>query len=104
MRPMSWRASCGAGAVAARVKEKDLVRAVIVLFPACAQDGGTACADVAERLALLGRQGVAPAGEEFLLVLAKDIGGFQPRGQRCRPSSSERSMGWSCRASKGLCL
>ena len=78
------------------------MRTVIALFPACAQGGGTACADVAECLALLGREGVAPAGEEFLFVLAKDIGDFQPRGQRWRPSSAERSMGWSCRASKGL--
>lgn len=92
-----------AGAIAAGVEDEELVRAVVALFPASAESGGSACADVAEGLALLGREGVAPAGQEFLFVLAKDIGDFQPMwGHRCRLSSSERSMGFSCRASKGL--
>jgi hypothetical protein len=67
-----------------------LMRTVITLFEACAKGSGSACADVAECLALLGREAVAPAGKEILLVLAKDIGDFQPMfHHRCRPSSWE---------------
>jgi len=80
------------------------LRTVIALFPACAQGGGTGHAQMSRKaLRCLGREGVAPAGEEFLFVLAKDIGGFQPRGQTlATPRRRKRSMGWSCRASKGL--
>jgi hypothetical protein len=44
-----------------------------------AQSGGAACADVTECSKLLGREGVTPVLEKFLLVLAKDIGDFQSR-------------------------
>ena len=69
----------GAGAIAARLKNEVLVGTVITLLEACAQSGGSACADVPERLALVGRKRIAPPRQELLLVLAKDIGDFQPR-------------------------
>jgi len=45
----------GASTIAAGVEEEELACTVIALFPACAESGGSACADVAESLALLGR-------------------------------------------------
>ena len=73
------------------------------LFDSRAEGGGSACADVPERLALVGRESMAPSRQELLLVLAKDIGDFQPMfGHRCRPSSLERSMGLSWRLSNGF--
>ena len=76
---------------------------MIALFPASGESGGSACADVAESLALLGQEGVAPAGQEFLFVLSRDIGDFQPMlGHRCRLLPWERSMRFRCRVSKEL--
>jgi hypothetical protein len=43
-----------------------------------AEGSGAACADVTECSKLLRGDGVAPSLEEFLFVLAKDIGDFQP--------------------------
>jgi hypothetical protein len=88
--PQPARLALGAGAVAAGVKYQFLMRTVVTLFDACAQGGGSACADVTECLALLGREAVTPARKEILFVLAKDIGDFQPMfSHRCRPLSRE---------------
>ena len=55
-----------------------------------AEGGGAACGDVTECLALLARENIGPAVEEFLSVLAEDIGDFQPiGGHRCRTGSAE---------------
>jgi len=53
-----------------------LVRTAIALLHECAEEDGTARADVPENLALLVRQHAAPAVEEFLSVLSEDIGDF----------------------------
>jgi hypothetical protein len=44
----------------------------------CAEGRGTACADVPEYAPLLLGERMSPGGEEFLLVLTKDIGDFKP--------------------------
>jgi hypothetical protein len=76
--------------MAAGIENEVLVGTVITLLEACAQSGGSACADVPERLALVGRESMAPSRQELLLVLAKDIGDFQPMfHHRRRPSRSE---------------
>jgi hypothetical protein len=46
---------------------------------------GSARADVSECSALLGMEHMPPLPEEFLFVLAKDIGDFQPMLARCVP-------------------
>jgi hypothetical protein len=57
----------------------ELVRAVVALPDVRAERGGAACGDVA-----------APVLQEFLSVLAEDIGDFQPiRVHRCRTGSAE---------------
>ena len=77
--------------------------AVIALPQVSAEGGGSAGADVAECLALLAREHVAPAVEEFLSVPTEDIGDFQSRlAHRWRVLSTDRSMGCTCRESKGL--
>jgi hypothetical protein len=43
-----------------------------------AQGGSAACADVTEYSKLMRRESMTPSFEEFLFVLAKDIGDFQP--------------------------
>src|SRR3954454_3220314 len=76
--------------------------AVVALPYVCAKGGGAARADIPERLPLLGRQYISPALEEFLTVLAEDIGDFQPGFRhRFRPSA-EYSTPFSWSASKGL--
>jgi len=89
--------------VSARAVLDRLVGAMIALLDAGAKCGGSACADVAECLELLARQRIAPALQELLSVLAEDIGDFQWLvAHHWRASLSERSMGCSWRASKGL--
>lgn len=66
----------GAMSITARVIRDDLFRAVIALLDVSAESDGTACADVPEYPELLGREDITPATEEFLFVLAKDIGDF----------------------------
>src|SRR5215831_16202026 len=46
----------GTSAIAAGLENEVLVGTVITLLEACAQSGGSACADVSERLALMGRR------------------------------------------------
>jgi hypothetical protein len=55
-----------------------LVRAAVALCKASAEGGGSTGADVPEYLALLSGQSMSPSGKELLLMLAKDIGHFQP--------------------------
>jgi hypothetical protein len=50
--------------------------AMITLLYLGAECGGAARADVSEGLALLWRQYMIPALQEFLTVLAEDIGDF----------------------------
>ena len=93
----------GAVAVAAGAILGELMGAVIALPQVSAEGGGSACADVAERLTLLAREHVAPAVEEFLPVAAEDIGDFQSLlAHRWRALSTDRSMGFTGRESKGL--
>ena len=47
-----------ASAIAAGVERKVLMGTVVALFEARAEGGGSACADVQERLALMGRERV----------------------------------------------
>jgi hypothetical protein len=87
----------------ARVERDRLMGAVVALLHVSAESGSSACADVTECSELMGGKGAAPSLEEFQFVLAKDIGDFEPVfGHRCRPSSLDRSMGLSWRASNGL--
>ena len=61
------------------------------LFDVAAEGRGTAGADVAKSFALLGRDGVSPPLEKLFLMLADDIGYFEPMvGHLLRPSPSER--------------
>jgi hypothetical protein len=93
----------GTMSIPARVVSNDLLGAGIALFDMSAEGGGAACADVSECSKLLPREGMTPSLEEFLFVLTKDIGDFETLfAHLCRPSSLERSMGLSWRASKGL--
>jgi len=64
--------------IAARIVSDDLAGATITLFNMAAEGSGTACADVAECPKLPGGENTTPLFEELLLVLAKDIGDFQP--------------------------
>ena len=92
----------GAAARAAGVVRNGLMGAGIALLQVASESGGAACADVAERPPLLPGQSVSPSGEEFLFVLAKDIGDFQPmfgHGRRCSASSA---MGERDSPSNGL--
>ena len=65
-------------AVAAGKKLNILVRTVITLFEARPEGGGATGADVSEYFALRSGERVSPAAEEFLCMLTKDIGHFQP--------------------------
>jgi len=62
--------------VPARVVSEDLAGAVVTLLDMAAEGSGAACADVTERPQLRG--GETALAEELLLVLAKDIGDFEP--------------------------
>jgi hypothetical protein len=76
---------------------------LVALFQVRAKSRGAARADVSECSALRGMEHMPPLPEEFLFVLAKDIGDFQPMlAHRCRPSSFEWWMGLSWRLSNGL--
>jgi hypothetical protein len=55
-----------------------LVGAAVALCKASAERRRSAGADVPEYFALLSGQSMSPSGKELLLVLAKDIGHFQP--------------------------
>src|SRR5258706_5447430 len=88
--------------VAARSVFNRLMGAVVALLYVGAEGGGTARADIPESLPLLGRQHVSPAIEEFLTVLAEDIGDFQPGFRYLLRPSAEYSTDCSGSASKGL--
>jgi hypothetical protein len=62
----------------ARKKLDALVRAAVALCKASAERCGSTGADVPEYFALLSGQSMSPSGKELLLMLAKDIGHFQP--------------------------
>jgi hypothetical protein len=77
--------------------------AAIALLDVAAESGGAASADVSQSFPLMGRHGVAPAAQELLLVLAKDIGHFEP--MLCHlllPSPSEVRTSGMGRSSSGL--
>ena len=76
--------------------------AVVTALDVSAESGGAACADVAERSPLLSGQSMSPGGEEFLFVLAKDIGDFQPMFDHSGLRSLSSAMAESSSASKGL--
>ena len=79
------------------------MRTLVALFQVRAKSRGSARADVSEGPALPGIEHMPPLPEEFLFVLAKDIGDFEPMlAHRCRPSSFEWWMGLSWRLSNGL--
>jgi hypothetical protein len=86
----------------AGVKRDGLVRAGITLLDVRPQSGGAACADVPECPPLLPGQSMSPCGEEFLFVLAKDIGDFQPMFGHGRRVSCSSARGESGSASNGL--
>lgn len=77
-------------------RKYNLTGTAIALLDVSAQRGGAACADVTEYSKLLCGDRMALLLEEFLFVLAKDIGDFQPMfGHRRRASSLEWSTGLS---------
>jgi hypothetical protein len=89
--------------MAAGKKLDFVVRTVITLFEARTESAGTTGADVSENFALRSGERVSPAGEEFLSVLTKDIGHFQPMlGHDCGSLSPVVSMGLMRSVSKGL--
>lgn len=60
-----------------------LVCARITSLHMCPERRGTARADVPEYAPLLLGKRMSPRGEEFLLVLTKDIGDFKPMLHQC---------------------
>src|SRR5487761_1735276 len=64
--------------VAARVVSDRLIVAAITSFEMTAERSRSASADVAQYLALLVRDYMAPALKELVLVIMEDIGHFQP--------------------------
>jgi len=90
-------------AVAAGKKLNIVVRTVVTLFEARAESGGATGADVSEHFALGRGERASPAGEEFLCVLTKDIGHFQPMfSHDWGALSPVLSMGLMGSVSKGL--
>jgi len=76
-----------------------VMRTLITLFHMRAKGGGAARTDVSECSALLGIEHMPPLPEEFLFVLAKDIGDFKPVFDHpCRL----RKIGLSWSVSNGL--
>ena len=64
--------------VAARVVSDSLIVAAIASFEMSAERRRSASADIAQYLALLVRDHMAPALKELVLVSVKDIGHFEP--------------------------
>ena len=85
--------------IAAGVESDDFVRAVIAPLDVGAQFTGLARADVSKCPDLMRREAAPPSFQEFLFVLAKDIGDFRPMFVH---SWEGRSIGRSLRVSKGL--
>jgi hypothetical protein len=90
-------------AIAAGKKLDVAVRTVVTLFETRAESGSATGADVSKYFALGHGERGSPACEEFLCVLTKDIGHFQPMFSHDRGSLSPVvSMGLIGSASKGL--
>src|ERR1700694_202873 len=88
--------------VTARTVFNHLMGAVIALLYVGAEGGRAARADIPESLPLLGRQYRSPAIQEFLTMLAEDIGDFTSRFRPLLRPSAEYSTDCSGSASKGL--
>jgi hypothetical protein len=81
------------------------MRALVALLDVAAQCGSAAGADVTESLPLWWGDDVAPLLQEFLSILAKDIGHFEPMfSHRLLPSPSGVKPSRIARSSKGLCV
>jgi len=77
--------------------------APITLFEVTAERRGAARADVTKSFMLLWRDRVSPLRQKLLLMLANDIGYFEPMfGHLRRPSPSGRCGLFSLRRSRGL--
>jgi len=77
--------------VAAGVEAGETMATLIALLDVPTEGRSTAGADVAKSLPLLGRDGVSPTLEKLFLMLANDIGYFEPMvGHLLRPSPSGR--------------
>lgn len=75
--------------IPARVVSDYAMAALVTLFEVTAESRGAAGADVAESFALLWGDGMSPLRQKLLLVLADDIGYFEPMfGHLRRPSQS----------------
>jgi hypothetical protein len=95
----------GAMTIAAGSVGNLLLAAMIALLYLGAERSSTACADVSEGFALLRRKHVPPTLQEFLSVLAEDVGDFRlGRTHRLRPSPSDCTTSITCRPSKGLTM
>jgi len=65
--------------IAAGVESDQPMSTGIAFLQPTAQSGGAAGAEVMKSFPLGSRDGVPPAAQEALSVLAKDLGDFQPR-------------------------
>ena len=87
------RLALGTVPVATRVEGNQPMSAGVALLQPTPESGGAAGADVMESFPLGRRDGVPPAAQEMLSILAKDIGDFQPMFTHLlRPSPSEISL------------
>ena len=99
------RLALGAVTITAGVESDHPMSAGIALLQPTAQGGGAASREVMKRFPLGSRDGVPPAAQEALSVLAKDLGNFQPRFPHLlRPSPSEVSLSAIARLSRGLAV
>ena len=79
------------------------MRATITLFDVTPQGSRPAGADIAESFPLLWGYGVSPLFQEFLSMLAEDIGYLKPMFVHLLlPSPSDTKMSRSSRVSRGL--
>ena len=77
--------------IPARVVCNHGMTALVALFEMAAEGRGAARADVAKSFMLLWRDRVPPLRQKLLLMLANDIGYFEPMfGHLRRPSPSGR--------------
>jgi len=91
--------------IAAGVESDQPMSTGIALLQPTAQGGGAAGTEVMKSFPLGSRDGVPPAAQEALSVLAKDLGDFQPRFLHLlRPSPSEVSLSAIAKLSRGLAV